>query len=243
MISIIVDNYNRSYILPLLMQFYNYEKFEEAEVEMVIVDDGSRDGFLDWLKHGLEIIKPWFNVRAFRVPEGQTRKNVGRTLNIGVKQSLGDLLILNHSDVIPLNPQTLKIVWENHRLIEMLYLTPLFLTTEMLQEVGGAILPPGASLSKRLYEEVGGFDERFMGYGPVDVDFAQRIIYGQKERGWIHQKSHRLIFLHLKQAKIPRRGEPNPQNDEILLQNIQNKRWTVNPHGWGVCHGLEEIKL
>jgi hypothetical protein len=251
LISIIVDNYNRSYLLPLVMQAYTRENFTKSPVEMIIVDDDSEphDHFVDYLRLGLDTIKPWFRVRAFETHHSYM--NVGRTLNVGVKQSEGDIIIFNHSDMVPLHPNNLELVWKNHQETDWLYLTPTLLGSkprvnlppDKLQMIGH-VLPAGASMPRKLFDKAGGFDERFRGYGPVDTDLAHRIYYGQGEMGCSHRKSDEIIYLHLEMAHVPvRSGELNPKNNELLRENMSKRRWSVNPDGWGDCETLEEVEL
>ena len=111
MISIIVDNYKRSYFLPFLIQAYN-EKVDLApeEVEMLIVDDDSGDSFEGFLRLALEDIRPWFKVRAFQTHKVVTY-NQCLPVNCMVKRARGEILILNHSDVFPCTRFTLKKIW------------------------------------------------------------------------------------------------------------------------------------
>jgi len=243
MISIIIDNHNRSYLLPLIMKAYSRDTVDDAE--MIIVDDSSApcDHFEEYLKLGLDTIKPSFRVRAFQMPLECSNMNVGRTLNIGVKQSRGDLLIINHSDMIPLNRDVLSQTKEEHQKVDGLYLTSNLVTVDhTMREHKGWHLTPGASMPRKMFDTVGGFDERFKGYGPVEPDFAWRIIYAPEEYGFTHKQSDGITFLHFKMARIPiRGGAPNPANDELVLGNRGKVR--VNPDGWGICDGLEEVKI
>jgi len=243
-ISIIIDNYNRSYLLPLIMKAYNRERVDE-DVEMIIVDDSSdqHDHFVDYLKLGLDTVKPWFKVRAFKMPFECSNMNVGRTLNIGVRQSQGDLLIINHSDMIPLNRDVLRLIKEEHRKTDRLYLTSKLITIDQHIKVhNGWHLTPGSSMPRELFEAVGGFDERFKGYGPVEPDFAWRVIYAPKSYGFKHKYAEEISFLHLDVSAIPiRSGAPNPENDRLVLENRGKVK--VNPKGWGICDQLEEVYL
>jgi len=248
-ISIIIDNYNRSYLLSLIMKAYSRDQVDE-DVEMIIVDDSSdtHDHFIDYLKIGLDAVRPWFKVKAFKMPFECSNMNVGRTLNIGVKQSQGDLLILNHSDMIPLNRDVLKLVREEHQKEDWLYLTSRFISVDypmrdvIKPEERDWVLTPGSSMPRKLFDAVGGFDERFRGYGPVEPDLAWRIIYAPKEHGFTHKRSKEITFLHFKMAKIPiRSGEPSPENDKLALENRGRVR--VNPDGWGSCENLERVEL
>lgn len=242
-----VDNYNRSYLLPLLMKCYARENFTETPVEMVIVDDASdqEDHFTEYLRLGLEIVKPWFKVRAFRIPVS-TNFNAGKTLNVAVKQSEGDLLILQPIDMLPFNPKTLSIVHREHEETKMLYLTSRVLIGKNIVE-----RPPlelgehqfgGASLPKSMFDEMGGFEERLIGYGNVDADFVNRMMYNvPKTWGWTYKHTEELVFIHMDQAKIPIRRD-NPMRDEILMDNHRHRRLKVNPEGYGNCNDLEEIE-
>lgn len=248
MISIIVDNYNRSYLLPLLMKCYARETFTETPVEMMIVDDASDpdDHFEEYVKLGLEIVKPWFKVRAFRIPVS-TNFNAGRTWNVAARQSEGDLLLITPPDMIPMNPETLSIIHREHEETKLLYLTSRVIIGKRLvdkipRELGEH-QPGGASLPKSMYDEMGGFEERFIGYGHIDTDFIYRIMYhGPMGRGWTYKHTEELVFIHLDQTKIPVRRE-NPRKDEILMDNHERKRFKVNPEGYGICDDLEEINL
>lgn len=248
MISIVIDNHNRSYLLPLLMQSYNREEFKGTPVEMVIVDDSSepRNHFLEYLSLGIDTIEPWFKVRAYRMPPKCSNMNVGKTLNIGVKQSKGDILILNHSDMIPLNRNILSLVHTEHSKTNLLYLTSRFISVDYPMrdvthpEERDWILTPGSSMPRKLFYDVGGFDERFIGYGPVEPDFAFRVIYAPKTYGFIHKRSDKITYLHFKISRIPiRGGEQNPNNDRLLQEN--SGKVMVNPDGWGLCTDLEEV--
>ena len=244
MISIIVNNYNRSYLLPLIMKAYTWLS-TQVPAEMIIVDDESdpKDHFQDYVKLGLDTVKPWYRVRAFRAYD--TKRNNGVTLNIGVKQSVGDTLILNHSDVVPVTPGVLEKVLDRHKATPNLYLTPKVVCSHPDFPVRGMSLPLGASVSRELFYRIGGFDERFIGYGPVDVDFSYRIIHGMADLGCRWFEDPVIVYMHLEQAKLPiRDGYKNKEeNERILLENEHQRVRIVNQSGWGVCPRLEEIKL
>ena len=93
-ISIVISNYSYSYLLPLVMQSYNQMEKPTCDVELVIVDDSSDpdDHFEEFIRLGYDRIKPWFKVRAFKMPLSCSKMNWGRTLNVGVKQSKSDMM-------------------------------------------------------------------------------------------------------------------------------------------------------
>lgn len=166
-------------------------------------------------------------------------------MNVGVKLSRGTLLILNHSDVIPIS-KPLANIWFKHDAYtrqgkELLYRTSRLISSSSFQDIGSNIMPTGSSLPRKLYDLIGGFDEEFNGYGPTSVDFSQRIIYGQKDLGCTWIKDLETIYLHISQAKIPIRGGYNEANDLLHIKNLQNRKWKANPGGWGKCSNLVKV--
>lgn len=243
MISIIVNNYNRSYLLPLIMKAYTYQA-TPVPAEMIIVDDESdpQDHYWEYVKMGIDMIRPHFKVRAFRAYN--TNRN-SSTLNIGVKNSVGDVLVLNYSDVVPVSPGILEKIASKHKEIPNLYLTPKVVCTHPEFPILGKYTPLGSSISRELFYKVGGFDERFKGYGPVDVDFSYRLIHGMKDLGCQWAEAQDIAYMHIEQAKIPIRDDyrNKDENIKILIENEKNFVRVVNPSGWGICPKLEEMNL
>jgi hypothetical protein len=242
-ISIIVDNFDRSYLLPLLMKSYAREPFRQCSVEMVIVDDasGPEDHFKENVKMAVERIKPWFEVRAYRIPKS-THFNGGRTLNVAARQSRGQILIINPPDVIPLTPGFLEKIYTGHTQVDWLYLCPLFLRSDDLTQIGEYLLG-GASLPKKMFDHLGGFDEKFIGYGNVDGDFMNRIVYYAPLSGlnWSKRLDKDMVFLHLEQTKVPIRVDNPELRVSVTMENWKARTISVNPQGYGICPELEAI--
>lgn len=257
MISIIVDNYNRSYLLPLVMRAYRQCSYDD--VEMVIVDDASdpRDHFVEYLKLGLDTIKPPYEVRAFETHKSVTM-NVGGAINVGVKQSRGDLLILNHSDTIPLNNGVLDMTWKKHQERDWMVLYPVTISCMAWHKGKPTIdvqsktfivnfariweLPSSCSMPRKMYYALGGHDEEFIGSTSVDTDLALRIRTMVKKGEWFMKKDPNVIYLHLDPASVGcRSSEKNPRNDQLVLEHQQKGMVRVNPNGWGEIDTLEEV--
>lgn len=254
MISIIVNNYSYSYLIPLVMQTYNRMDNPPCEVEMIIVDDASDsdDHFEEFVRLGLDRIKPWYKVRAFKMPLKCSSMSIAKSVNIGVKQSKGSILILNPADFVPFQPKTLCIVFQSHQEQPLLYLTTIFKSgvPENWKEWGDKMYPHGcggASISRKLYYEMGGFDEEMYGYGHNDTDFIWRICHAIRdaEKPWVWKQNKELISMHLSFCKIgvKRSVYPNKHNEEIVARNEREHRRCVNPDGWGKCKDLVELKL
>jgi len=255
MISIIVNNYGRSYLLPLVMQCYNRSVFKGEPIEMVIIDDNSPEPFEEYLKLALQTIHPYFNVRAFQTHNQGSWTNPGITANLGVKQSKGDVIILNPSDMIPFNPYTLQVVSEYHRSHPMTHLssTEIPLTHTSWSEgkyptTGGELSLPGSSMPRSLFDKIGGFDERFRTYGHEDADILWRIYYGAEDLGIHHDHHKELFYLHLSPAHVLLNSPAHEllkqsctNNDGYVRENMTKRNWVVNPNGWGVWPKLTEI--
>jgi len=254
MISILVTNYDYSYLIPLVMQSYNRMSRPSCDVEMVIVDDSSdpEDHFEEFVRLGVDRIQPWYSVSAYSMPLSCSKMNVGRTINVAAWQSKGDVLILNHADVIHLNKDTLKIIDVFHKSVHehpgLYLLFPAFVdaNSEGLGEIRALTNVSGSSLPRRLFDELGGFDEQLDGYGHEDADFYWRLHYGKEIGGithWQEWTDKRLILMHLSLCAIgvKRSTYPNPHNDRIVNDNMGSRRWKVNPSGWGECKDLKEV--
>ena len=239
MISIIVPNYNHSFVLPLVLRGYNNFPFSDDEVEMVIVDDCSSEPFKEILVHILKYVKPWFKVRVFETNE----RTYGPTLpfNIGVKKCHGDIIILNPADIVP-TTEVLPIILREHKKISNLYLMPkLYINmhgTEWQKTTCGV------SMKKKSYEDVGGYDERFKGIGRQDLDFLARFERGPFIVKTCREAPPNLVYMHI---EIMTPTDPKKfyfeENGRLLQENTRKGIIKVNPDGWGELDTLEEVDI
>lgn len=259
MISIIVDNYKRSYLLPLLIQTYNRQGFNDDEVEMVIVDDYSNDHFEEFLKLAIEEHAPWFKVRALQTHKVVTY-NQCLPVNVAVKKSHGDIIILNHSDVVPCRIDTLKRIWDGQQREGGAILFPRFIMNiRHFKEHGGPLIN-GLSMPKSMFMEIRGFDEKFYGGPSEDIDFIKRL--RRKFEGKF-VTDREILYLHLFPiAEVPPRMREAPwkpdlgvekedfnlkwidkYNNDLVNINAQSPLELVNHSSWGELDTLEEIEL
>ena len=274
MISIITHNWCRSFLLPLFIKSYARQDIRELkekgeenefELEMIIIDDNSppEDMFEEYLRLALNTfdIKEnlWFKIRAFK--NRDTTMNSGRSANIGAKLSKGDILIFNHTDMFPMHKNTLRLIYESHKeynnridiissgMSEMLYLTSATLTSDNVKfspDCGGTT-PWTCAISRKLFYKIGGFDEKFIGYGHEDADFGWRIIYGKDDLNCKHVFDPKIVYVHLQQSNmISLPPTSNPKNSDVVNDNITyNHRWIVNSDNdnWGISKDIEEVEL
>ena len=96
--SIVIPTYNRLPILQKCLRALEVQTFDPQLVtgyETIVVDDGSTDGTIDWLK---ERIAELPHVKIFE----QAHKGASAARNLGVEQAQGDMIIFIDSDIVVL---------------------------------------------------------------------------------------------------------------------------------------------
>ncbi|HIK05471.1 MAG TPA: glycosyltransferase [Trichormus sp. M33_DOE_039] len=98
-ISVVIPTYNRQPILEKCLRALEMQQLSASSVvggyEVVLVDDGSTDGTLDWLAaHKEEFI----HVRCFE----QNHAGPAAARNLGVEKAQGDIIIFIDSDLVVL---------------------------------------------------------------------------------------------------------------------------------------------
>jgi glycosyltransferase involved in cell wall biosynthesis len=94
--SIVIPTYNRLPILEKCLRALEIQTFDDQIVtnyEIVVVDDGSTDGTIDWLKANA-IALP--HVQVYE----QAHKGASAARNLGVEQARGDTIIFIDSDLV-----------------------------------------------------------------------------------------------------------------------------------------------
>jgi glycosyltransferase involved in cell wall biosynthesis len=94
--SVIIPTYNRLLILEKCLRAIEHQQFAADRVagyEVVVVDDGSTDGTVDWLRaHHTELP----HVRLLC----QNHQGAAAARNLGVDQAIGDTIIFIDSDLV-----------------------------------------------------------------------------------------------------------------------------------------------
>lgn len=94
--SIVIPTYNRLPILQkclLAMEAQTYELQLITDYEIVVVDDGSTDGTIEWLKSNPSALP---HVKIYE----QEHKGASAARNLGVERALGDTIIFIDSDLV-----------------------------------------------------------------------------------------------------------------------------------------------
>lgn len=96
-ISVVIPTYNRKPILTkcldALEQQIVPEELQNGGYEIVVVDDGSTDGTLEWLQQDAD---QYPHVQLFE----QAHKGAAAARNLGVEQAKGDIIIFIDSDLV-----------------------------------------------------------------------------------------------------------------------------------------------
>jgi glycosyltransferase involved in cell wall biosynthesis len=95
--SVVIPTYNRKPILEKCLNALEHQRLADASeiegYEIVVVDDGSTDGTIDWLQsHTAEFP----HVRLFC----QAHQGPAAARNLGVQQAIGDTIIFIDSDLV-----------------------------------------------------------------------------------------------------------------------------------------------
>ena len=95
-VSVVIPTYNRLAILQKsLIALENQDLLDDkiSGYEVIVVDDGSTDGTLEWLvAHQAELS----HVRCFSQPH----QGPAKARNLGVKKALGDQIVFIDSDLV-----------------------------------------------------------------------------------------------------------------------------------------------
>jgi glycosyltransferase involved in cell wall biosynthesis len=90
--SIVIPTYNRKPILAKCLQALEQQTLDEA-YEVVVVDDGSTDGTIEWLNQSSQMFS---HVRLLQ----QNHQGPAAARNLGVKQAAGDTIVFIDSDLV-----------------------------------------------------------------------------------------------------------------------------------------------
>lgn len=104
-ISIIIPNYNGEELLSknLPKVFSAVLNYKDGEVEIIIVDDASADGSITYIKNKISNIKDAYKKSKINLKIFENPKNLGfsSTVNLGVSEAKGKILVLLNTDVAP----------------------------------------------------------------------------------------------------------------------------------------------
>jgi len=98
-VSVIIPTYNRKEDLQKLLQFLASQTLPQKEIEIIVIDDGSHDSTLEFLKE-----EQGKGALSFST---QDHKGPGAARNAGMKMAQGRVFVFTDTDCIP-HPHWLK---------------------------------------------------------------------------------------------------------------------------------------
>jgi len=173
MISLVMTSYNRPHLLKNTLDSFLREDFKDYEI--IVVDDGADDE--------TPVICEEYGVRYCHPsrPDPTARRNSARPLNCGLRQAIGDIIILQNAECKHIDSQTIE------KLTALVTPTnAVFARVIALNEDGterelycGIDRPRPyffcGAIKREWFERLRGFDEDFIGAGWEDDDFADRL--------------------------------------------------------------------
>jgi glycosyltransferase involved in cell wall biosynthesis len=181
--SVVIPTYNRKPILEKCLKALEQQNLEES-YEVVVVDDGSTDGTVEWLSQSSEVFP---HVRLLC----QDHQGPAAARNFGVAQAKGDKIVFIDSDLV-VTPTFLQSHWEHWQSAQQ-YLghdrvftygrvinTANFEhpTTEpyKVTDYSAAYFATGnVMIARQWLEKAGLFDTRFSLYGWEDLELGVRL--------------------------------------------------------------------
>jgi glycosyltransferase involved in cell wall biosynthesis len=188
-VSVIVPVYND----PLRLGWCLSALFAQSDqdFELIVVNDGGDDSVN-------EVCRQWPKVKLLYLDPPTEQFRAGQARNFGVRHSQGDLLLFLDSDCVA-PPQWVEVSraaygernllcgrrWEVGEAVVRTLKPPL--DFELLRSGAGTdgyedwrpvFWSCNLGIPAAVFCAVGGFDERFVGYGHEDVDLRDRLLYG-----------------------------------------------------------------
>jgi len=185
--SIVIPTYNRQPILEKCLRALENQRLTDRTVEnyeVVVVDDGSTDGTLDWLKtHQAEFP----HVVAYE----QNHQGPSAARNLGVQQAKGDTIIFIDSDLVVteqfLQSHATALTTEEKAVnSDRLFTYGAVINTcnfdnptaepYKITDFSAAYFATGnVAIAKKWLEQAGLFDTRFQLYGWEDLELGVRL--------------------------------------------------------------------
>ncbi len=186
LISVVIPTYNRLPILRKCLDALENQilNVEIHSFEIVIVDDGSTDGTVDWLRNNIETYP---HLRLFEQSHGGPA--LGR--NLGVEKSKGELIVFIDSDLVVEkfflrnHIDSLLRAWKKLGNRKCFTYGSVINTSNFsnpssepfkLQDLSWAYFATGnVAIDKKLLEKSGLFDNSFRLYGWEDLELGERL--------------------------------------------------------------------
>jgi len=207
-ISVVIPTHDKLDLLRRTLDALRTQGLPAADFEILVVDDGSRDGTADWLAGEAAT----WDGRLHIVSPG---RNVGRAAarNLGGRQAIGEWilyldddivappdLLTAHLDLLTTHPGhgVIGLVRTEADLIDGAHFH--YIDSRGVAKVRGECVPArylvtqNTSFPREDFLAIGGFDEQFEAYGFEDMDLGFRL---EDDRGMKFLALRRSIPMHV----------------------------------------------
>jgi len=185
-VSVVIPTYNRLPILKKCLDSLENQILPGAiqDFEIVVVDDGSTDGTINWLENNIDSFP---HLRLFEQSHGGPA--LGR--NLGVEKSNGDVIVFIDSDLVVdkfflvNHVNSLIKTWEKFGNRKCFTYGSVINTSDFnnpmsepfkIQDLSWAYFATGnVAIDKKVLEKVGLFDTSFRLYGWEDLELGERL--------------------------------------------------------------------
>ncbi|MFH0806016.1 MAG: glycosyltransferase family 2 protein [Patescibacteria group bacterium] len=258
-ISLILASFRRPELLNLgLFSISKYSNSRQFPLEIIVVNDGIEDETENVCKKYNDKLDIKYYFSGQRNINGIKSRCPAWALNIGVKKAQGDIIVLSCPEIWHLNYSLSYIVFPLLNTEDRIMTTPKFMyfddnnyllpfllkdknitiTSDILNNlvVGGkgttaVRMPFLLGMYKKEFMDVGGYDERFIGYAGDDNDFCTRL--DKNGLKLIHTDAQIIHLYH----EGTNDGKKHPENSAWLYNyNLwkNNKETAANQNiGWG----------
>lgn len=205
--SVVIATYNRQTLLVQCLDALFNQTFSQNQYEVIVVDDGSRDDTIEYLKS----LSPPVSFKFLQ----QKHRGPAAARNLGIKHAQGKIIAMTDDDCVPPREWLEKLADGFKRYPKVtgvsgyqeapqgILKTNLIAQYESYQsrelygqkekEVAGGLETPGGvtnnvAFRKSVLDEIGGFDEGFPVPAGEDADLKKRIA----------DCGHQLLYIPLK---------------------------------------------
>lgn len=254
-ISIVISNWERYYYIPLILEMYNNQDYPHNLIEILIVDDDSKDKniFLNTIKEQVKLY-PDLKIRFIQNYINKCQ-NPAKRRNIGLRHSSHNIVIVNESDTIPLGRNFLRGICYAHNKFDRMscigisivfsiddYTDDLLKIFDISSNISHSVVTFRLdhdyimSFNKELVSQIRGFDEHTFGYGGLEGNISYR-----------YDQINTKVFLNtaIYSAALPNFPKPLPSDITNIVPasyGWQNAI-VINDDNWGISEKMEEMNL
>lgn len=221
-ISVIMPYYdNPTMLLKQLEEFSKMSSEVQELLELMIVDDGSPEHPAGELcAQQLHT----FLLQIYRI-DVNVRWNQDAARNIGARHAGKKWLLL--TDIDHLIPEgTLRYLMNAHLSEKAIYK---FARLEYDGVTPYKVHPNTWFMTDKMYERVGGYDERFAGYYGTDWDFRDRTVRAAEKIQQLPCPIIRVGREHIPDASTPREFGRKSPDDAAAIKKIRDARGKAGP--------------